>query len=151
MLCSRCGKNEAKITVEYSTDIGKVNEYFCEECYEKRRLPRSETVSAAPRRAARCPFCGNSMEDYLHSGLVGCAECYRVFAEELSSYIVRLQGSGRHCGKRPSALPKYEAAQSLRETLAQLDGKPKDEAQAKRLKRKAEELELLIFGDDEEE
>lgn len=161
MLCSRCGKNEAKITVEYATDMGKVTEYFCEECYEKRRAPQGESLPAPqpPRRAARCPFCGNTMEDYLHSGLVGCAECYRAFAAELAPYIVRLQGSGSHCGKRPSADPKYEAAASLREILEELEraeaeggtGDRKDSAaRTAKLKNKAEELKLLLFGDDEE-
>lgn len=177
MLCSRCGKNEAKITVEYATEMGKVTEYFCESCFEKRRSPAGENSSAPvegaafsaanaaaarqeTQRAARCPFCGNTMEDYLHSGLVGCAECYQVFAAELVPYIVRLQGGDEHCGKRPSSDPKYEAAASLREILQMLEDIKKqgksgraasDEGRAARLKSKAEELKLLLFGDDEEE
>lgn len=148
MLCSRCGKNEAKITVEYATDIGAVTEYFCEECYEKRRSPRG---APAPQQAARCPFCGNGMENYLHSGLVGCAECYRTFAAELLPYVVRLQGNEKHCGKEPSGLPKYEAAQSLREIMARLARNDLDEKEAARLRRKADELHLLLFGDEDEE
>lgn len=177
MLCSRCGKNEAKITVEYATEMGKVTEYFCESCFEKRRSPAGENSSAPvegaafsaanaaaarqeTQRAARCPFCGNTMEDYLHSGLVGCAECYQVFAAELVPYIVRLQGGDEHCGKRPSSDPKYEAAASLREILQMLEDIKKqgksgraasDEGRESRLKSKAEELKLLLFGDDEEE
>lgn len=165
MLCSRCGKNKARITVEYDTEMGKITEYFCKECYEKRRSPQAEN-DAAPSGSAgeeverdlRCAFCGNTVEDYLHSGLVGCAACYRTFAAELTPYIVRLQGNGVHCGKRPSADPKYEAAASLREILGKLEraegeraGEQRmSEAQRNKLKNQAEELKLLLFGDDEE-
>ncbi len=101
----------------------------------------------------RCSFCGNGMEDYLHSGLVGCAQCYRFFKEALEPYVVRLQGNVDHQGKTPSSDPKYEAAQTLRELLLERKAaeEEKDTFLIRKLSRNIEELKLLLFGEDEEE
>ncbi|MBQ9081023.1 MAG: hypothetical protein IJY26_00095 [Clostridia bacterium] len=151
MRCSRCKKYVAKYIVEYAAGTDVVEEYLCEACYAQNgeALPQAK----APVSGVVCSFCGNAMEDYLHSGLVGCAQCYTVFAQELEPYVIRLQGNGEHRGKEYSKDPKYEAAQSLRELLL----KQKKAAQsgntalASKLGRNIDELKLLLFGVDEEE
>lgn len=153
MRCSRCEKNNAKYTVEYDTNFGKVKAYLCETCYRAALASRKKAEAETPVSETRCPFCGNTMEDYRHTGLLGCATCYRVFAKQLEPYVIRLQGDSEHRGKEVSEDPKYEAAQELRTLL-----KRQEEAVvagngslALKLGRKADELKLLLFGDEEEE
>lgn len=50
-----------------------------------------------------CPRCGTTIEEYRRSGLVGCAQCYTVFREELLKSVSHVQGKPHHTGKVPSA------------------------------------------------
>ena len=51
-----------------------------------------------------CPRCGTTIEDFRRTGLVGCAECYRVFRAEILATVRRVQGNHtRHTGEIPAA------------------------------------------------
>lgn len=50
-----------------------------------------------------CPNCGMTAEDFRRLGLLGCAECYRVFRDEVLSAVRKVQGRVRHIGKVPEA------------------------------------------------
>ena len=50
-----------------------------------------------------CPRCGTTIEDFRRTGLLGCAECYRVFREEILSTVRRVQGKTHHEGEIPVA------------------------------------------------
>ena len=49
----------------------------------------------------RCPMCGASFSDITHSGKVGCAKCYEMFATELSGTLQGIHGNVKHIGRRP--------------------------------------------------
>lgn len=49
-----------------------------------------------------CPRCGTTIEDFRRTGLLGCAECYRVFREEILLTVRRVQGHTHHTGEIPS-------------------------------------------------
>ncbi len=49
-----------------------------------------------------CPRCGTTIEEFRRTGLVGCAECYRAFREEILSAVRRVQGTTRHEGAIPA-------------------------------------------------
>lgn len=49
-----------------------------------------------------CPVCGTTIEDFRRSGLLGCANCYTVFREEIGGMVRRTQKSDLHVGKFPS-------------------------------------------------
>lgn len=49
----------------------------------------------------RCSVCGSSFVNITHSGKVGCAECYKTFAPELSGTIAGIHGNVKHIGRRP--------------------------------------------------
>lgn len=51
-----------------------------------------------------CPRCGTTIDDFRRTGLLGCAECYRVFREEILLTLRRVQGNHtRHEGGIPAA------------------------------------------------
>jgi protein arginine kinase activator len=67
------------------------------------------------------------MQSLREAGLVGCAECYRVFEEELSTLIERSQdGATAHVGRHPAhagnqidrAAVRNRLARELREAVS---------------------------------
>lgn len=102
MLCSNCKKREAVYNV-----AGEDGEYYlCEECYQ--RLGEAAEFAMQPgsdlqpeEEEKRCPVCGMTFSDYKESGLLGCANCFRVFEEQLLPEIEKIQGETVHVGKRP--------------------------------------------------
>lgn len=49
-----------------------------------------------------CPKCGTTLEEFRRTGLLGCAICYRAFAEEIMPTLRLVQGSVLHTGKHPA-------------------------------------------------
>jgi len=63
-----------------------------------------ELEAAAAGAELKCPRCGFSQADFKKSGRLGCPECYRTFAEGLSSLLKTMHKGTRHVGKTPEAL-----------------------------------------------
>jgi protein-arginine kinase activator protein McsA len=63
---------------------------------------------AAPRNiaSARCSKCGTTWDRLRQDGRVGCVECYKVFQDQLSEVMERLQHAAQHIGKHPRAAAK---------------------------------------------
>lgn len=94
MQCTNCGKPAKQSTVEIGGK--KTAVCLCSDCL--RRLYRTEK---APEDEKSCSACGTTLADFRRTGLLGCAECYRVFREELLSAVRSVQGGLRHEGKEP--------------------------------------------------
>lgn len=118
MLCQICGKNTA--TTHIKTVInGKVTEQnLCGYCAAKKGYSNfnggsitgllssmlGNTIksdTAAYEKSCQC--CGTSFANIAETGKVGCAECYKVFDEELYVYLKRIHGSVKHNGKTPGS------------------------------------------------
>ncbi len=136
MKCDLC---DNKATVFCSTIVGdklqKVN--LCKHCAEERGVmdPTSFALadllfglgkqeSLAPERAGgrdACPACGLTADQFRKTGRVGCAKCYEVFAEGLSSIIRAVHKGLRHTGKVPARLAgirvRSEQLRTLRRSL----------------------------------
>ena len=161
MLCQKCKKNEA--TTHYTQIInGKRQElHLCAECAAKQNLnvfgdlpnlfgsmffgePQHRRMSTGSVRA--CPKCGMTLDEIAETGMLGCAECYNVFAQELAPYLTRIHGRAAHVGRIPrsaggelklrselndarTALKKaidaqeFEQAAQLRDRIKELDEK----------------------------
>ena len=124
MLCQHCNHNEA--TTHVKTNInGKVTEYMlCADCAEKmgygnlfhgftssfaddfNSLFGSFFENALPARtqATRCETCGSSYTDIQRTGMMGCADCYKLFENEIMPTIRKIHGNTTHCGKNSAAL-----------------------------------------------
>lgn len=53
-----------------------------------------------------CTHCKTTLEEFLQTGLIGCAYCYLTFRKNLLFAIEKTQGKTKHCGKRPPWSPK---------------------------------------------
>lgn len=65
----------------------------------------SETVpEAAPTetKSGACGSCGCTFSEIRKTGLIGCSDCYRVFADQLGPLLERAhEGGTHHLGKTP--------------------------------------------------
>ncbi len=57
-----------------------------------------------------CPECNTTLEDFLTTGFVGCANCYQVFKSHLSEFALDIHGRNMHIGK----IPKAEATKAAK-------------------------------------
>jgi protein arginine kinase activator len=145
MKCDQCG-NEAtvhEVTVRHGA---KVERHLCDQCAASAgiapqpTLPLNEIIGklvlsqgigappAAPPapgpRALRCPTCKLAFTDFKQSGLLGCADCYRAFENQLGPMIERAhEGATHHVGKRPrrggARTPGPDATQAAADAQAQ--------------------------------
>ena len=71
-----------------------------------------------------CLKCGMSLTEIQKIGVVGCANCYNIFENELKSIIFKQQGNINHVGKISS---RRFSKIKIKEKIAKLE-KDKDEA-----------------------
>lgn len=124
MLCSACQKKEA--TVFLTEIVGdKVQKLdLCEACSKEKGandpgsfaladlllgLGASKEIQQPGGEDLKCPNCGFTQADFKKSGRLGCSECYRTFAEGLSSLLKTMHRGTRHTGKAPQALMQARA------------------------------------------
>ena len=150
MKCQKCGANNANTHVKTIIN-GEFKEYdLCSECAHKMgytnvfadmdnefsNLLGSFFGNVLPARtqATRCEFCGSTYSEIAKTGQVGCANCYKLFADQLYPSIRRIHGNTTHCGKnsgRGAAAEKKPAEMTKEEKLAdmkkQLDAAVKEQ------------------------
>jgi len=120
MKCDHCDKSA---TVRETTvrNGAKIERNLCESCAIQLGVLPEPTggppQAASPSgpvfisvqgagRAAICPTCSTSHTEFKQSGLLGCADCYKVFEAQLGPLLERVQEGGVvHRGKRPKHLP----------------------------------------------
>ena len=133
MKCQKCGNKPADTHVKRVIN-GEFEEYdLCSDCAKSlgysnifedfagdfaggfSSMLGSLFSNALPARsqATRCEVCGTAYADIAHSGMMGCANCYNIFAEQLMPNIRRVHGNTTHCGKN-SAIAK-KAIQDVNE------------------------------------
>ena len=82
-----------------------------------------------------CPKCNTSLMEFLRSGIVGCANCYKVFETEVRTSLIQKQGSINHVGKISL---KHSSKIKTKEMIAQIEKE----------KEKAAEEENYILAED---
>ena len=140
MLCQSCGKNIANTHIKKVIN-GEVKEYMlCEECAEKmgygnlfndfsfdfdnflgsfftENIPHKLNIESK-----RCKNCGSSFEDISNTGKVGCANCYKVFYDQLVPSIKRIHGNTKHVGKMAESVDDNKKVENkLQELKLQLE------------------------------
>lgn len=102
-----------------------------------------------------CPRCGTSLDDFKRTSLVGCANCYTAFCEEILKTVRFLQGRTVHTGKHPAAnaqrnhdlvLEMEHLKMSIEEALKQ-----KDFESAEKMSARLKEYTALLRGTEEKE
>ncbi len=75
-----------------------------------------------------CARCGISLSEIIRTGIVGCAECYRVFESEIRNSILQKQGTINHIGKISSKhFSKIKIKEKIEELEKEKDIAAKDE------------------------
>jgi protein arginine kinase activator len=126
MKCQKCQKNNADTHIKRVVN-GQFEEYhLCSECAREmgytsmfdefshsfsddfNSLFGSFFENALPARtqATRCETCGSSYNDITRTGMMGCADCYKVFEDRILPTIRRIHGNTTHCGKNSAAYKK---------------------------------------------
>ena len=123
MKCENCGKNEANVKYTQIINGEKKQMVLCEECSKKLgisdihfNMPISfnsfledffddmNDVSFMPSLGAgnkelKCSKCGLTWDDFLHTGNLGCSNCYDEFEARLNPILRSLQGATSHIGR----------------------------------------------------
>ena len=150
MLCDICKKKEAVIHIQEISANGKKVINLCNECAEKH--PQSEKlfnigdlkfsdvienikkISAdlvkqqkdTIENSVVCPKCGwNLQKMNENNGLLGCAQCYEVFADMIEKAVSNIHRSRIHTGKRPKNV-KHEVPEIKLEKLRKLEQELQD-------------------------
>src|SRR6185312_16818530 len=130
MLCCICKERNA--TVHYTKiDGDKIQKVdLCEECSKTKGVndpvgfeladlllglgASKEIDQSSSGSDLKCPRCGFTQADFKKAGRLGCAECYKTFAEGLESLLKTMHKGTRHTGKVPASL------RQLRDQMDQL-------------------------------
>ncbi|MBR6568831.1 MAG: UvrB/UvrC motif-containing protein [Clostridia bacterium] len=141
MLCEECGKNQATVSITVTTGNGTKTRRLCPECMKKMEFNlvkgdiqsflssvlsvlgnNSKKKSESP--AIVCSSCGLSFAEYEHTGRLGCAQCYRDFAQQLKPSLQKIHGRTQHAGRKPKAYipdPHDELERQMNELRRQMD------------------------------
>ena len=144
MICCVCKEKEATVhlTQIAAEKMQKVD--LCEECAKQKGVndpagfsladlllglgatPEAEPVVGGAD--AKCSACGFTQADFKKAGRLGCAECYKTFAEGLDQLLKSMHKGTRHRGKVPAALREsQDLADKLKSLQKKLDKAVSDE------------------------
>jgi protein arginine kinase activator len=124
-LCESCGEEPATVHVIRIDEGAVTHTQLCATCAEgiAEQKDGADVVLALPASlqallgmvnrqsssrhdpvsdAARCAVCGTTISDLSENGMVGCAHCYQVFAEQLREGLEEPVEAGEHLGKVPT-------------------------------------------------
>ncbi len=138
MLCCVCKEKEATVhlTQIAKEQMQKVD--LCEDCAKQKGVndpagfsladlllglgASQEIEQAAGGVETKCPTCGFTQADFKKSGRLGCADCYKTFAEGLEGLLKTMHKGTRHMGKAPRSLQQSrdlsDRLKSLQKKLA---------------------------------
>lgn len=96
-LCSECAKEMGygNIFDDFTDSFQKDFNNFLGSFFSNALPARSQ--------ATRCEKCGTSYADITRTGMMGCAQCYKIFSKQLMPTIKHIHGNISHCGKRSKA------------------------------------------------
>ncbi len=140
MMCEDCNDRDATIRLTTIVNGEKVEKNLCASCMAKikQQFPTLELWGFAgllsgfldavkaekpePMPVITCDRCGTTYQDFIKSGLLGCAECYKSFREPLEALLKGIHGQTRHTGRVPglpaSDVPLKLTIDRLKQQLA---------------------------------
>lgn len=144
MKCQRCGNNKANVVYKQIINGEKTELFLCDKCANDLNLGMNFTFdfndvfgaffeeptfvkTLEKQKNEICDVCGTTYDDFARTGVLGCENCYKVFANKLDNVLKRLHGNNRHVGR------KIEKAKVLK------DVKVKSKSKIEKLKEKLQE------------
>src|ERR1700757_1471982 len=120
MLCCICKEKEATVHLTQIAGDKMQKVDLCEECAKHKGVndpagfsladlllglgASQEIEQASGGVEMKCPKCGFTQADFKKAGRLGCADCYKTFAEGLEGLLKTMHKGTRHVGKVPLAL-----------------------------------------------
>lgn len=130
MWCERCKQRPATVHVTKVINNHKTESHLCAVCAQQSGIDSGKELgflfepnfsfhhllagllenefglqkgglTAYQGTTEKCPTCGLTFSDFRKLGLLGCADCYRVFGEFLEPLLRRVHGNITHTGKVP--------------------------------------------------
>ncbi len=154
MICEECGEREATVVVTTLINGESTTRNLCRECVKKYQQGGdvsallaailSSMHKARNNSSKRCAHCGMTLEEFNKTGMLGCAECYRTFREELDPMLNRIQGRVQHAGRRPHMDPaELERSEKIVRLRRAMEAAVSEEAfeEAARLRDQLKKLE----------
>lgn len=135
MLCQNCGKYEATTHVKRIINGEAAEAHLCSDCAHALGYTDvfggfshsfsdllgsffgEPSISALSSHTVRCEKCGNTFNDIVSNGKIGCADCYQAFYDKLLPSLQRIHGKTRHEGKIPKSVKKEQTAENAIESL----------------------------------
>jgi protein arginine kinase activator len=123
--CELCGEEKATMHLLRVVDGAVAHTHLCPDCAQTvaeqteglaivlavpsvfRRTtedatePKATETSASQGEDRFCGVCGTTLTDFRESGMVGCPDCYRVFADALETVLESETEPTEHLGKMP--------------------------------------------------
>lgn len=169
MLCQNCGKYEATTHVKRIINGETAEAHLCSDCANALGYTDvfggftntfsdllgsffgDSSVGALSSKTIRCDKCGNTFNDIVSSGKIGCADCYNTFYEKLLPSLQRLHGKTHHEGKTPKAV-KIDAF-SVEDKIERMEQELKDAVSCQNFEKAAklrDEIKALKEGQENE-
>lgn len=94
----------------------------------------------------KCTLCSSTFDDLVKEGRVGCAECYKVFGEELRRSVEGIHGKAKYVGRKPK---RFKAKDSKQDKIKALKAELKAAVKAQEFEKAAvlrDEIRSLESG-----
>lgn len=120
MLCCICKEREATVHLTQIAGDKMQKVDLCEECAKTKGVNDPTGFSLADLLLGlgasqemeqstggvdlKCPRCGFTQADFKKAGRLGCADCYKTFADGLDGLLKSMHKGTRHAGKVPESL-----------------------------------------------
>jgi protein arginine kinase activator len=134
--CELCSEEKATMHLLRVVDGAVTHTHLCPDCAQSiaeqtdglalvlavpsvfRRLTQGADEIVAPETPVSqgedkfCGVCGTTLTDFRESGLVGCPNCYRLFADELRIGLESEAQPVEHLGKMPRRGPENDSVRN---------------------------------------
>ncbi len=142
-LCQICHHRIAEHKFVRVTNGVTTSYHVCSHCKalldNKYQELRAEAArKAIPPEKRVCPICGTTLQTFSATGLLGCANCYKVFDDYLLEYIRGYHGATTHIGMDDKAPKPVDVEDLFKELEVVL--KTEDYEKAAKIRKKIDRL-----------
>lgn len=137
MLCQKCQKNPATTHIKRTVNGNTTEMHLCAGCAHEQGIGLSKMIgdfhglgsfyspfenlfgslfnepALTTANTKTCPGCGDTFDQIIEKGKVGCPQCYSTFYDNLLPSIERIHGKTHHVGKHPQIIAENQPIESI--------------------------------------
>lgn len=175
MLCEKCQKNEANVSVNMMINGVSKSYHLCSECAEKQNIFQNhfegnllnnflgKTIFSFPfdsandflttrqKESKKCTFCGQTLEDFKKTGLFGCPQCYQEFRDVIEPILDEIHGSHWYTKEKINSVEEDKSNLNKNEMIEQNPKSDLQQSYEAELKKKKEQLKFFVQKEDYEQ